>query len=143
MDEVLLQPQLRERMEAASEGLRRLRLQLRGVQAERYKFFGGNANIANMLYGFSPSTLISTSDNWLTGTPPILRNSMNRPRRKTIEAAKAKIAAEFNYAKGWVGPTSVSLFDWFSASECSFFSTNLFDCLSPTASHPIFKAVLC
>ncbi|KAL5968571.1 Bromodomain adjacent to zinc finger domain protein 1A [Taenia solium] len=100
MDEVLLQPQLRERMEAASEGLRRLRLQLRGVQAERYKFYGGNANIANMLYGFSPSTLISTSDNWLTGTPPILRNSMNRPRRKTIEAAKAKIAAEFNYAKG-------------------------------------------
>ncbi|KAH9279313.1 Bromodomain adjacent to zinc finger domain protein 1A [Echinococcus granulosus] len=100
IDEVLLQPQLRERMEAASEGLRHLRLQLRGVQAERYKFYGGNANIANMLYGFSPSTLISTSDSWLTGTPPILRNSMNRPRKKTIEAAKAKIAAEFNCAKG-------------------------------------------
>uniref|UniRef100_A0A5K3F5X2 WAC domain-containing protein n=1 Tax=Mesocestoides corti TaxID=53468 RepID=A0A5K3F5X2_MESCO len=100
MDELLMQPQLRERMDEGFERVRQLRLQLRGIQAERYKLYGGNANIANMLYGFSPSTLISSCDNWLTGTPPILRNNMNRPRKKTIEAAKAKIAAEYSNAKG-------------------------------------------
>lgn len=99
MDELLLQPQMRERMEYSSEQLRKFRLDLRTVQSDRYKYYGGNANIANMLYGFSPSTLISTSDSWLTGTPPILRNTMNKPRKKTIEAAKAKLALEFNQAR--------------------------------------------
>lgn len=99
IDEVMLQPQVRELLDTASEDIRNLRLSLRSVQAERFRFYGGMANIANMLYGFSPSTLVSTCDHWLTGTPPILRNSANRPRKKTIEAAKAKIAKEFNEAR--------------------------------------------
>lgn len=99
MDEVLMQPQVREHFDACSEDIKDLRVKLRGVQAERFRFYGGNSGIINMYYGFSASTVVSTSDNWLTGTPPILRNSTNRPRKKTIETAKAKIAREFNEAR--------------------------------------------
>ncbi|VDL19712.1 unnamed protein product [Hymenolepis diminuta] len=102
MDEVLMQPQVRELLDTSSEDIKNLRLNLRGVQAERFRFYGGNSGIANMFYGFSASTLVSTCDHWLTGTPPILRNSTNRPRKKTVEAAKAKIAKEFNEARASV-----------------------------------------
>lgn len=95
-----MQPQLREAMESGFEFLRQLRLQLRSIQAERYRLYGGGSSNSNMLYGFSPSTLISSCDNWLTGTPPILRNNIHRPRKKTIKAAKAKIAAEIG--RGYV-----------------------------------------
>ncbi|VDL89677.1 unnamed protein product [Schistocephalus solidus] len=92
MDELLLQPQLRDRMEENLEKLRGLRLQLRSIQAERFKLYGGSASIAATLYGFSPSALVSSGDNWLTGTPPILRAQLARGRRKptagTSDAAK-------------------------------------------------------
>nr|CDS26408.1 bromodomain adjacent to zinc finger domain [Hymenolepis microstoma] len=108
MDEVLMQPQVRELLDSSSEDIKNLRLNLRGVQAERFRFYGGNSGIANMFYGFSASTLVSTCDHWLTGTPPILRNSTNRPRKKTVEAAKAKIAKEFNEARASVTGTKLT-----------------------------------
>ncbi|KAL7054234.1 hypothetical protein AAHC03_026262 [Spirometra sp. Aus1] len=86
MDELLLQPQLRDRMEENLEKLRGLRLQLRSIQAERFKLYGGSASIAATLYGFSPSALVSSGDNWLTGTPPILRAQLARGRRKPVVA---------------------------------------------------------
>lgn len=112
MDELLLQPQLRDRMDEQLERLRNLRLQLRSIQTERFRLFGGNANLAIQIFGgFSPNALVLSCDNWLTGTPPILRSQINRPKKckqNNIDASGkplvTALAMKVNSERGWVFP---------------------------------------